>query len=225
MKNRLSYANIVSTLALVLAVMATGGGVAYAHGMIGTSDIINGAVTTSKLAGGAVSTKKLKNGAVKRGKIADGAVNRPKIANGAVSKPKLAAGVRAQIDDATSPWDTIPSGRSVTGRYFDTKVVPSTGQLIENVNLPAAAPSALEHTDVIVTGSTGDATCTGSYSNPTAPAGKVCVYRAAGPTVADTTGWTFAESAHRTHVFYILFSGQAGGNTVTYWGSWAYTAP
>jgi hypothetical protein len=58
---RLSYANVASTTALVLAV---GGGTAYAAGLVGTDDLAKGAVTTPKLAKSAVVSSKVKNGSI-----------------------------------------------------------------------------------------------------------------------------------------------------------------
>ena len=52
---RPTYANVVATLALVIAMSGT----AYAVNTIGTSDIQNGAVTTPKLADEAVTTAKI----------------------------------------------------------------------------------------------------------------------------------------------------------------------
>jgi hypothetical protein len=64
MSNRfrhLSYANVVATLALVIAV---GGGVAYAANTIFSTDIVNGEVKTADLDNGAVTTGKVRNGQV-----------------------------------------------------------------------------------------------------------------------------------------------------------------
>ncbi len=63
-KGRLTYANVMSTIA-VFGMLATGS--AFAASQIGTKDIKNGAVTASKLHQSAVSTQKIKNGAVYRG--------------------------------------------------------------------------------------------------------------------------------------------------------------
>ena len=60
---RISYANVVSTLALALVV---GGGTAYAAGLVGTDDLRNGAVTTPKIKKNAVVSKKVKNGSLKQ---------------------------------------------------------------------------------------------------------------------------------------------------------------
>jgi hypothetical protein len=54
---RLTYANVIATLALFLAI---GGGAVWAAGRIGTSQIKNGAVTTKKIKNNAVTGAKAK---------------------------------------------------------------------------------------------------------------------------------------------------------------------
>lgn len=54
---RLTYSNVMVTL---LMFVVLGGGVAWAHGKIGTQDLRNRAVTTPKLSGGAVIQAKLR---------------------------------------------------------------------------------------------------------------------------------------------------------------------
>lgn len=94
-RSHLSYANVASTLALLLAL---GMGSAYAANQlapksVGAKQLRPGAVTADKLRKHAVTAPKLKAGAVKQGKIAGGAVTSPKIANGAVTAEKLPNGV------------------------------------------------------------------------------------------------------------------------------------
>jgi hypothetical protein len=67
LRPRLTYANVIATLALFLAI---GGGAVWAAGKIGTNQIKNGAVTTKKIANKAVTSKKLANKAVTSKKIA-----------------------------------------------------------------------------------------------------------------------------------------------------------
>ena len=69
-KPRLTYANLVSSIALFVVL----GGVAWAHGKIGTADLKNGAVTTPKIKGQAVKPAKLAPGSVLTAKVADDAV-------------------------------------------------------------------------------------------------------------------------------------------------------
>src|SRR4051812_23615520 len=74
LRAHLTYANVMSTLAVFL-ILAGGG--AYA---------------ALKLKPNSVKTKSIKNGAVTSAKIANGAVSDSKIANGAVTGPKIANG-------------------------------------------------------------------------------------------------------------------------------------
>jgi hypothetical protein len=65
---RLSYGNVVSTLALFVAL----GGTAHAAGLIGTSQIADGAVTSRKIAVGAVGTMRLAGNGVDSTKVKNG---------------------------------------------------------------------------------------------------------------------------------------------------------
>lgn len=84
---QLTYANVMSSIA-VFAVL--GGGVAWAHGKIGTADLRNSAVTTPKLANNAVATSKLRQKAVRPSKLGNSAVKTRAIASGAVGGSELA---------------------------------------------------------------------------------------------------------------------------------------
>jgi len=75
---KLSYANVMSTLAMFVVL---GGGVAWAHGKIGTSDLRNQAVTTPKLANAAAAPSKIRQKAVRTSKLATGAVRSRALAN------------------------------------------------------------------------------------------------------------------------------------------------
>lgn len=78
---RLSYANVMSTIAVMVAL----GGTSYA-----AFKLPNNSVTTKKIKKGAVTTKKLADGAVTTGKLATSAVTSSQLANGAVTSSKLA---------------------------------------------------------------------------------------------------------------------------------------
>jgi hypothetical protein len=90
---RLTYANVISTTALFLAL----GGTAFAVGQlprksVGAAQLRPGAVTADKLRKHSVTAPKIEAEAVKTGKIAKLAVREEKLANGAVSGEKLAGG-------------------------------------------------------------------------------------------------------------------------------------
>ena len=91
---KLTYANVVSTLALFVAISGAG---AYAAGQlapksVGEPELRPGAVTAEKLRKNAVIAPKIKALAVKQGKIANGAVSAAKLGDGAVGGEKLAEG-------------------------------------------------------------------------------------------------------------------------------------
>ena len=84
-RRRLTYANVVSTLALFLVLA---GGAAWAARVpkksVGPRQLKANAVTTAKIKANAVTTRKLRRRAVGTGKIKDGAVESTKIADGSV---------------------------------------------------------------------------------------------------------------------------------------------
>jgi hypothetical protein len=91
-KPRLSYANVVSTLALFLALS---GGVAFAASKVRAGNIAPGAVRTVAVFKRAITSGKLALGAVRSNQIADGAVSARQIGNGAVGSQQIAPGAVA----------------------------------------------------------------------------------------------------------------------------------
>ena len=115
MKPKLTYANVVSTIALFLALS---GATAFAVNQlpkksVGAKQLRPGAVVADKIRKNAVTAPKLKAEAVKSGKIAafavkeaklgGASVTNAKLADGAVSTEKIAAGAvtGAQIEEGT----------------------------------------------------------------------------------------------------------------------------
>jgi hypothetical protein len=112
LRDRLTYANVTSTLALVIAL---GAGSAFAAGQlapksVGARQLRPGAVTADKIRKNAVTAPKIEAEAVKQGKLANGVVSTEKIAVGAVTGAKIAAG-------AVTP-DKIPND-SLTGEKIN----------------------------------------------------------------------------------------------------------
>ncbi len=75
-RTRFTYSNVVSTLALFLALT---GGVVYAAGKIGTDGLKRQSVTSQKVAPEAVRGGKIAPGAVKPGKVPDDSVEPSKL--------------------------------------------------------------------------------------------------------------------------------------------------
>ena len=96
----LTYANVVATLALVIAI---GGGAAYAANTILSTDIVNGEVKTPDLATDAVTAPKIKAGEVKTQDLAGGAVTAAKLADGA--KANVYARFTDEVTDLPDTFD------------------------------------------------------------------------------------------------------------------------
>jgi hypothetical protein len=92
LRGHLTYANVVATLALIVAV--AGGSTAIA--------------ISTKLKKNSVGTKQIKKGAITANKLAEGAVTNGKLAAGSVTGPKL-TGTRIDVN-------TRPSGSAATAQ-------------------------------------------------------------------------------------------------------------
>ncbi len=97
---RLTYANVVSTLALFL-VLAGGAAIAakVPKKSVGPSQLKANAVTTAKIKANAVTTRKIKRNAVANAKIKDGAVEGAKVADGSITAD--------DIDEAATPFSRV----------------------------------------------------------------------------------------------------------------------
>jgi hypothetical protein len=108
----LTYANVVATLALFLAL---GGGVVWAAGKIGSKGLKANAVTAGKIKRNAVTNAKIRGNAVTAPKIKAGAVDSTKLAPGtnliasAASAPVAATGVAPLIAPLTGVTTFAPA--------------------------------------------------------------------------------------------------------------------
>lgn len=113
-KPRLSYANVVSSLALFIALMGTS---AYAAGQlaprsVGERQLRPGAVTAEKLRKSAVTAPKIKAAAVKQGKLANESVTAAKMTPAAIEARSLAVAAVTNeklADDAVTGEKVIES--------------------------------------------------------------------------------------------------------------------
>jgi hypothetical protein len=109
-KKRLTYANVMSSLAVFLVL---GGATAFAATKIGSNEIKANAIITGKIKKEAVTTAKIKNAAVNNLKIGGGAVTTDKLANDAVTTGKLAP-------------EAVTTGKIATDAVTGDKVAEST---------------------------------------------------------------------------------------------------
>jgi hypothetical protein len=132
-KPRFTYSNVVSTLALFLALS---GGVAFAASKIHTRDIAKRAITSGKLAVGAVRSNQIADGAVSAKQIGAGAVSSSKIGAGSVAPSNL----QFPTYFAASPLGgslVVPASELVAYPLSDSTWLQKPGQL--NVVFGAAA--------------------------------------------------------------------------------------
>ena len=154
-RSKLTYANVVATLALFLAL---GGGAVWAGQKITSKQIGKGAVKNKNLAKNAVKTKNLAKNAVKTknlaknavkakslaakavtsAKLADGSVTNPKIGDGAVNFAKLAAGTNVIASATAGPVAANQEGIHPLPLSNPISVTPVAGQPI-TVNIEARA--------------------------------------------------------------------------------------
>lgn len=121
---QVTYANVASTLALVVAL---GTGTAYAANTIHSSDIVNGQVKTADLDANAVTSAKLKNGDVGAPELGSNSVNSAKVLNATLTIDDLAANsvgpnqITTDAVDATEIADnSIDTGEIIDNSLFSS---------------------------------------------------------------------------------------------------------
>lgn len=129
---KITYANVVSTLCLLLLV---GGGTAFAAGQlsaksVGTKQLKKNAVTTAKLRNNSVTTAKIKAKAVTASKLAPGAVGASQIVDGTITGSKIAGSTitGANIDASSTPFSQVVARMSTGAQQsFETPGLYSIG--------------------------------------------------------------------------------------------------
>jgi hypothetical protein len=208
---RLTYANVMSTVAVFVAL----GGSSYAAITLGKN-----AVKSKNIAPDAVTSSKVKNGSLRAKDFKAGDL--PAGARGADGAQGLQGPKGDKGDPAAFPT-TLPAGKTETGVFAAEQKVPSGGTHIYdsisfNIRV-ASAPSI-----VLVPHGTTQTHCTGSAGSPTADPGYLCVYErvvsggnfivfapsTGSETVADKTG--------------AVASLTEGATDSWFYGTWAVTA-
>jgi hypothetical protein len=129
LKPKLSYANVIATLALFVAL----GGSAYA-----ATQLPKNSVGTKQLKAGSVTTAKIKNGAVSTAKIKDGAVTGAKVDLGSLGTVPNAANAAnaAHADAASVAVNATALGGSPPSAFAPSTVLRSA-TVIGNALVPA----------------------------------------------------------------------------------------
>jgi hypothetical protein len=134
-RKRLTYANVMSSLAVFLVL---GGATALAAGHLGkntvgtkqlkknavtTAKIKKNAVNAAKLGAGSVTGEKLAAGAVSGDKLADNSVNNGKLADGAVSTSKLADN---SVSNGKLADNSVNNGKLADGAVSASKLADNS---------------------------------------------------------------------------------------------------
>jgi hypothetical protein len=160
LRDRLTYANVVSTVCLFVVLGGTAAAVdgpLEGQNTVGSSDIINGEVTRSDLAANAVSNEQIADGRVMNGDLAPGATD---------SNTTRDNGLRSvDIRDDTSPGGGL-TGDDIVESTLD--VVPPNTVLADpeqgwnpdgtQVNFPISDPLFDVSKDAVVVNLDGDST-------------------------------------------------------------------
>jgi hypothetical protein len=110
MRPKLTFANVISCLALFIAL----GGLAVAAGLpknsVGTKQLKKNAVTAAKIKNGAVGAGKIQNGAIGAAKIQDHAIAGAQIADGSLTGTQVKASTLATVPSAerANRADSLP---------------------------------------------------------------------------------------------------------------------
>jgi hypothetical protein len=144
-RKRLTYANVMSSLAVFLVVA---GGAAFAatqlpKNSVGTKQLKKGAVKTSKLGTKTVKTGKLAKDAVSTSRIQDNAVTGTELADDSVTSTKIAAGSVTQEELAT--------GSVGAAQLRDITVVSATSAAVAN-GVSAGATASCPAGEVVISG-------------------------------------------------------------------------
>jgi hypothetical protein len=136
MRPRLSYADVISTLALLIA-LGTGG--AYAASKlpdrsVGEFQLRPGAVTAEKLRKNAVTAPKIKAEAIKQGKIANGSITAAKLTGGSVAGSSLQEG---SVSNSKLAPEAVTGDKALESTFSE---VPSAAKADFATNAESASP-------------------------------------------------------------------------------------
>ena len=216
---RLSYANVVASVALFVAL----GGSSYA---------------AIKLPAGSVGAKQLRTAAVTSAKVKDGSLARRDFRAGELAGAPGPAGPAGLTGPAgkdgqpgapgRSALEPLRSGETIHGvvgadEHVDTANSGTTFGVVET--FPVPAPQPLQGGDVSVDGASDVGNrCTGTLEAPTAPPGVVCIYNGSSQNAEDLEGLATPTGAGSRFGFEIRWGAPDLGDT-SIRATWAYQAP
>jgi hypothetical protein len=249
---RVSPAMGVALVALVFAVSGTSlaeGAASKIGKLISGSKIKRASIPGDRLIKGSVAGDRLKSDSVtgkqinektlgtvpnattaQRVVLADRATNAQRATN---ADNALALGGTAAAGYLTFASHTIPSGTTVIGAFGmssnATNITTTASDITQVVQFPGPAPADLSSETINFAGAAGvvdgDATCTGTPSAPTAPAGKVCLYLTSTQGLGTTVDGEAIPLLPGSRNGFVVHAANATTSGTGVFGTWAYTAP
>ena len=173
---RPSPALVVSIIALIVAL----GGTSYAafsvpRNSVGSRQLRKNAVTTKKIANGAVTGAKIAKSTITGKQIDLAQLGTVPAASQASSADSASS---ADISrDASGLAGPLASGQTLRGTFGMGGHEDAAGNFVQEegitFQIPLATPPALNY---VAPGSLATSNCPGSFANPTAAAGQLCLY-------------------------------------------------
>jgi Collagen triple helix repeat (20 copies) len=237
LRQKLTYANVVASLALVLALA---GGTAYAANQmlpknsVGTRQLKNGAVTKAKIAPGVLGATTAAPGPTgAQGPAGLAGVTGPSGAAGAAGGDgspgnQGAPGAPGAPGMIVGP---LPSGQSEQGQFVvhADPGTPPVGQLTEFTAIDFPIPLAADPIAAYVKfGEAPSADCPGPATEPTAAPGHLCVYELASINSTFTSFSNLIDEAKASQFGTSVvfdFENAIAGQDLLAAGTWAVTAP
>jgi hypothetical protein len=210
-KRRPSAALLISMFALFAALGGTGV----------AQDAVDSAV--KKIKG-----KQIASNAIKSKHVKDGSLRAKDFKAGQL--PAGAQGPKGETGDTgpagRSALSELRTGETVRGTiYHEFRGAPANGKVGVGQSLPIPAPVALTTATVRVKTSDDPGNlCAGSYSDPTAPPGNLCVYINSSSNTTGHLGFVPLGQATK-YGFNVSANTTTAGSGGWFQGAWAYTAP
>ena len=137
LKRHLSAANVISCIALFIALSGAAYAATLGKNAVKTKNIAAGAVTTAKLRNSAVTGPKLRNATISGAKLAAGTIGSGQLANGSVRSGQLGGGV---VTEAKLKNGAVSANKILDGTISSGKLSASLlAQLIRNVTYVSLA--------------------------------------------------------------------------------------
>lgn len=188
LRSKLTYANVMSTIAVFCVLTGVGFAVAklkVPKNSVGAKQLKTNAVHSKKISKNAVNASKIASGAVGRSEIASGAVGSGEISNSSVTTSKIANGAvtKAKIDGNSLPLiSTLSTGQTLRGSFNIGGDVTTArdGQSLQFPLLNAPAGPSTNVIDASVASPAFTSACPGigggNGQTPNAAAGQLCFY-------------------------------------------------